>query len=359
MFAIEMLPAREGDAIWIEYGDPSDPNRLLIDCGYKSTYRTIMQRVRSDSQLTFELMVLTHIDGDHIAGAVPLIADADITNQRIKEVWFNGRENIEDVLGVRQAEYFTQVLKKKKFNWNQRFGGRAIYVSTDKAHTPIKLNGGMNITLLSPDLFQLEQLSKHWTKELDALLKGEELEDMLVVTPKAMQPDLLGEPDVKQLARTPFQSDVSVPNGSSIAFLAEYDDEYDGDRAKRVIFCGDAHSSVLEKSIELLLAKRGAEQLKIDALKVSHHGSKANTSPDLLKMLHCQNFLFSTNGSRHEHPDPECIARILTTNKLKKNLHFNYRSDENKMWGSRLLARKYDYQAHYPDTEESGILITL
>ena len=143
------------------------------------------------------------------------------------------------------------------------------------------------------------------------------------------------------------------------SFLAEYKDEYDGDRKKGVIFSGDAHSSVLEKSIAFLLAERGAEQLKIDALKVSHHGSKANTSPDLLKMLRCRNFLFSTNGSRHEHPDPECIARILTTNNLKKNLHFNYRSDENKMWGSRSLARKYDYQAHYPDTEESGILITL
>lgn len=359
MFTIEMLPAREGDAIWIEYGDPSNPNRLLIDCGYKSTYRTIMQRVRSNSQLTFELMVLTHIDGDHIAGAVPLIADADITNQRIKEIWFNGRENIEDVLGVKQAEYFTQVLNIKKFNWNQRFGGRAIYVSTDKAHTPIKLNGGMTISLLSPNLLQLEQLSKHWTKELDALLKGEELEDMLVVTPKAMQPDLLGEPNVKQLARTPFQADVSIPNGSSIAFLVEYDDEYDGGRTKRAVFCGDAHSSVLEKSIKSLLSERGSRQLKIDALKVSHHGSKANTSPDLLNMLHCQNFLFSTNGSRHGHPDPECVARILTTNKLKKNLYFNYRSDENKMWESRSLARKHDYQVHYPDVGEAGILITL
>ena len=34
VFRIEMLPARQGDALWIEYGAPDDPARVLIDAGY-------------------------------------------------------------------------------------------------------------------------------------------------------------------------------------------------------------------------------------------------------------------------------------------------------------------------------------
>ena len=115
MFSIEMLRANEGDALWVEYGDPAAPNRILIDCGYKSTYREILDRLDADAALAFELFVLTHIDADHIAGAVPFIADARVTPQRIGEVWFNSRKHLSDKLGVEQAEYFTHSLAKRKF----------------------------------------------------------------------------------------------------------------------------------------------------------------------------------------------------------------------------------------------------
>ena len=33
MFKIEMLPAGHGDSLWIEYGDPRCPHRILVDGG--------------------------------------------------------------------------------------------------------------------------------------------------------------------------------------------------------------------------------------------------------------------------------------------------------------------------------------
>lgn len=359
MFSIEMLPANEGDALWVEYGNPDKPSRILIDCGYKSTYRAIMKRLRERPEIEFELLVLTHIDGDHIAGAVPFIADGDITPQRIKEVWFNDHKHISDTLGVRQALYLTRNLEDKQFAWNKRFGERAIHVPEDRLLPPIHLEGGLVITLLSPTAVQLAALAQHWEKELDDILDGKTEEEVTQTTPGALQPDVLGDPDVNQLARTPFKDDTTVPNGSSIAFLAEYEDSHDSQRVKRVLFCGDAHAGVLEHSISLLLAERGIDQLSLDALKVSHHGSKANTSPKMLDLIQCKHFLFSTNGSRHDHPDPECIARIITHSNRKIDLHFNYRSEENAPWQSPGLARKFKYDAHYPETGKNGLVVIL
>jgi hypothetical protein len=37
MLRIEMLPAQQGDALWIEYGDPAKPRLVLIDGGTKPT----------------------------------------------------------------------------------------------------------------------------------------------------------------------------------------------------------------------------------------------------------------------------------------------------------------------------------
>ena len=86
---------------------------------------------------------------------------------------------------------------------------------------------------------------------------------------------------------------------------------------------GDASPEILGKSIKTLLKERGDSKLKLDALKVSHHGSKGNTSPDLLKMFDCKRFLISTNGNTHFHPDQETIARIIKYNGPKTEIFFS------------------------------------
>ena len=44
------------------------------------------------------------------------------------------------------------------------------------------------------------------------------------------------------------------------------------------------------------------QPLKIDYVKVSHHGSKANTNDELLSLLDCNNFIISANGRHHGLP---------------------------------------------------------
>jgi glyoxylase-like metal-dependent hydrolase (beta-lactamase superfamily II) len=361
MFSIEMLPAAEGDALWIEYGDPAAPHRILVDCGYKSTYREIMERLRTDPQITFELFLLTHIDNDHIAGAVPFVADRDVTPDRLRKVWFNGRRQIdvEDILGVREAEFFTKTLERRRFAWNEDFAGGRVAVPAAGPGEPILLPGGMSLTVLSPGHEQLVKLAEEWDKKLEDVLQGRELEEILGEAPARLQPDVLGEPNVKQLAKTEFIPDDEPPNGSSIAVLAEYQDSYDGNREKSILLTGDCFSPVLEASLSKLLLKRGAERLRLDALKLSHHGSKGNTSSHLLDLIRCRHFLFSTNGNRHKHPDPECVARVIASQAQPIDLHFNYLSDFNRMWRSLGLQRQHLYTPHYPREGEAGLKMEL
>jgi beta-lactamase superfamily II metal-dependent hydrolase len=95
-----------------------------------------------------------------------------------------------------------------------------------------------------------------------------------------------------------------VPNGSSIAFLFEYD-------GAALLFTGDAYAGVLEQSLARLLVDRGQARLRLDAFKVPHHGSAYNVTPQLLDLIDCDRFLVSTDGSRHGHPDPSTIELIV------------------------------------------------
>jgi glyoxylase-like metal-dependent hydrolase (beta-lactamase superfamily II) len=77
-FTIEMLPARQGDALWIEYGDSAHPRRALIDAGTPETWDVVRPKIEqlAPAERRFELLVVSHIDLDHIGGVLPLLAAA-------------------------------------------------------------------------------------------------------------------------------------------------------------------------------------------------------------------------------------------------------------------------------------------
>jgi beta-lactamase superfamily II metal-dependent hydrolase len=77
VFHVEMLPARKGDCVVLAYGDSEHPRRILIDGGRAATYRTVRDRFSqlSEVERTFELLIVSHIDRDHIEGAVAMLED--------------------------------------------------------------------------------------------------------------------------------------------------------------------------------------------------------------------------------------------------------------------------------------------
>jgi len=133
MFHIEMLPALHGDCIWIEYGEKSRLNRMLIDGGPLPTYdalRTRIEKVPKD-QRRFELLVLTHVDADHIESTVKLLNVQELDFE-VGDIWFNAWKHLlpanKDELGPVQGEYVSALIKQHDLPWNKAFGQGSVAV---------------------------------------------------------------------------------------------------------------------------------------------------------------------------------------------------------------------------------------
>jgi len=97
MFRLEVLPAAHGDAIWLEYGDPRTPRRIVVDGGPAATYETGLHKrllLLPVKDRRIDLLVVTHIDTDHIDGAIILLQAAEQLGINFGEIWFNGWEQL-------------------------------------------------------------------------------------------------------------------------------------------------------------------------------------------------------------------------------------------------------------------------
>ena len=350
-FDIHFLPARYGDCIWIEYGTDNNTHRVLIDGGTSGTKKNIkdMLETLTEEQRHFELMVVTHIDRDHIEGILALLEEDELAF-KVDDFWFNGWEHLpegdDETLGAIQGERLTKAINKHDIKWNFAFGKKAVVIP-DSGEPPEKtLPGGMKITLLSPFMQQLIELRPKWEKEVkDAgLIPGFGASN--VVEAEEDEEQLGALPDVNALNDAAFHEDDAAANGSSIAFLGSFE-------GKTVFFAGDSFPSVALQSLNKLFN----DKAKIDLVKLSHHASAHNTSPDLIEKFDCKKYLISTNGANFHHPAAITVAKVIKRAGDGVELYFNYRSDDNKVWDSQILKTKYQYKTIYPDSE--GITIPI
>lgn len=346
-----MLPAAHGDALWIEYGDGQAVHRVLIDGGTPPVYKALQTRMEQlpVAQRRFELLAVTHIDADHIGGALALLEKSEL-GAVYGDIWFNGyghllEEEIE-AFGPVQGERLTTALLDQKLPWNKAFHHRAVRIADTGTPVVRTLPGGMKLTLLSPTRAKLAALEPTWVKEC----RKAGLDPQTEVAPEP-SPDVepFGAIDVEALAAAPFTEDTSEANGSSIAMLAEYG-------GKRVLLGADAHPKILIEAIERLVGPAG--KLDLDACKLPHHGSDGNVSPDLIRKLRCPLYLVSTNGARYYHPDRAAIARVIHLGGGVE-LAFNYRSRHNEVWDDPELREEHGYLSRYPQPGEKGLIIEL
>jgi len=350
VFRIELLPARQGDALWIEYGDRLQPSRVLIDAGTRATYQTVKARAEQVHDLLLDLVVITHIDSDHIGGAPKLITDRGLRLET-QEVWFNGRDEIERTrLGPVEGEILSEAIKRRGWQLNPQFPDRVAVVGEGKLPTA-HLVGGMTITLLSPTPVELDALRPVW---LDVVRNAGLLGGGKAALERAAgrRGVTLGDVDVEKLARTSTPTDTAPANGSTIAFLAEYE-------GMSCLFGGDAHPEVLVSSIKRLLRERGLRRLELSALKVPHHGSQHNVTQELVDLLDAGAYLFSSDGTQTQHPHATAVARVLLSPHGDAELVFNYRTRFNEIWDSRMLERTHSYRARYPEAGTQGIDVEL
>ena len=352
-FTITALPAAQGDALWIEYGKKSAPSRVIIDGGTLETETVVQDRIAAvgTTNVLVDLLVVTHVDSDHIAGILKLLG-APHLSATFRDVWFNAWRHLDakhiptgDLLGPAEGEYLSVRLTDRHDPWNLLFDSKAVVVP-DTGDLPIKsLDGGMRLTLLSPTQTQLTALKPKWKQDVKKanLIPGDldVARRKLAGLKKYVPNDVLGGMiNVEKLAAAPFRSDTTKPNASSIAFLAEFE-------GQSCLFTGDGQMPVLVPALRRLCTERDVDRLKIDALKMPHHGSRANISVEFLELLDCRNYIVSSSGAIYKHPDQEAIARVVKHGGDRPTLHFNYRTAFNKMWDSAALKTRHKYKTVY------------
>lgn len=347
MISIEMLPGGHGDALVVEYGSGEDRHYLLVDAGTIHTYQDVRRRLLDRDERQYEAFVVTHVDEDHIGGAVELLSDPDLSH-RISNVWFNGYVHSDrggNVLGPVDGERLTRRIADGGFEWNKPFpdpvspvvGGPIVVPSKGDLPT-FQLPGGAVAYLLSPSGPKLKRMAKTWMEAVTKahLVPGEGADGENRAPPsfdKRVEERLKVLSD-REIATLAGQSgrDGSAANGSSIAFILEH-------QGKRALLGADAHPSTLVASLKRFARMKGEERVHLDLFKLPHHGSRGNVTTELLDVIDCETYLISTDGRTFGHPDDAALARVLLAAARPPRIYCNYEPQTALNWRATAEAR--------------------
>lgn len=315
---IKILKAFHGDSILIKSFDQAKNEfNVLIDGGTASTFEYSLKKELKKID-TIHLLVLTHIDSDHISGLIRFFKNSLFKDVKIERYWINGANLIQfssgENISYNQGRTLEELLIEKneiEEKWKNiiSFDG-----SIDQKFLPM-------FKILSPTKSILDKLFNKWPT-----LSSEFQQDNQSVKISSSVESQIPKGSLEELAKESFKPNKTISNdifnSSSIAFILELFD-------CSILLLGDSRPEVIVDSL-LNLGYTKEHPLKIDFVKISHHGSKNNTSCELLDLIYCNKFIISTNGgnSNHKHPDREVIARIIFHPKRnineKKYLFFNY-----------------------------------
>lgn len=359
-FIFEALKARHGDCLLLHYGRSDRPRHILIDGGPSRVYREVLkprlEELRGDRELLrFEMLMVSHIDDDHIRGVLDLMQELrDLAEDhrpmpyRFKTLWHNsfddllGNEGEElRVAGVAEVggdQALASSLDQVKVGdpradrltregrllvasvpqgralrlhaealglaLNRRPGGESsggLIVAEGGAST-FDMGSGLSFTVLGPLRRRVENLQAKWDRELKK--KG-----------------LAVDPEDSEIEAADYV-DSSVFNLASLVVLAELE-------GRTLLLTGDARGDdVLQGVREAGLLDAG--ELHVDVMKMPHHGSDRNVATDLFQRIKADHYVFSGDG-RHGNPEIATFQMLMAARRadgLPYTLYLTYGLDE-------------------------------
>ncbi|HEY4492682.1 MAG TPA: hypothetical protein VI958_11830 [Acidobacteriota bacterium] len=381
IFTLEVLDARFGDALLLHYGSSGGRKLIVIDGGpsgvYKATLRPRLKELQSEldpaASLPIRLLMVSHIDGDHITGVISL-ADEMVKQKQAKKpapyrvdtLWHNSFDDIigneADVLyralspiagraiklagslqpsrispmgariimTVRQGRDLRGYAKKLRLKVNKPFP-KWVIASDDKKNQ-IQIDDDLKFTVIGPDRDNLINLRKEWDKELKKMKRKKDLRALM---------DFL---------------DVAAENLSSIVVLAECG-------GKTMLLTGDARGDFIISGLRQAgLLKYG--KFHTNLLKIPHHGSDRNVSTDFFRQITADHYVISADGT-YGNPDIPTLQmlsnargkskfNIYLTNKEKRLVTF-FRSEKQKGKKYKVFFREEDaYSISVPLGDSNG-----
>lgn len=353
-----MYPALNGDCFLIRGAGAN----FLIDGGYANTFeqhlkQDLLQIAQDGERL--DLLIATHIDQDHILGVIAFLEANGPSSPRalieVAAVWFNSLRGLAaevrtvlppvarrllramsrqgfqprsstgavKQISAKQGSSLGSIIRRCGYKWNGGDGSVCIKETTISAG----LTNAAFVRVLGPSAQRLDDLYKLWVGELikrgyaGPLGSNDELDEAFEIV--CNRAATLKPPQVKQISSNgnlslaeAYIADRSVTNGSSISVLLTVG-------GARILFLGDAWAEDTVDAVKKL--RDEGQPLHFDAIKVSHHGSLQNTSPDLLALIDAPTYFISSNGAIHEHPDVEVLKAIVDRPAIfTRTLHFNY-----------------------------------
>ena len=362
MLKIRMQKADNGDCISIE----TQSEFVLIDGGTAQSFSNWKASVIGKDKI--DSLIVTHIDNDHVNGIIKLLLHDDCPN--IDQFYFNGAEQLfgqlgdtdkqdrksdtklqalsiegstagnREPIGYSEGSSLSYLLAKKNFDCNAIVDGKSLYREKCQSFYV----GSIKFSVIGPDKAALQDLKSDWEDKLNErrikpkiISKAyyeafEQYTKNLQGTVKNIVPITSSEETcIESLSNVNFEDDNSLPNKSSLSFLIE-------SNGKRLLYLSDCDAKMVTSWLDHLDLKN----IKVDAVKISHHGSKNNTSLELLKRIVCNKYLISTNGKSHGHPDLEALARIAVINKSSgAEIFLNYEVDHIPDWFMADLENSY------------------
>ncbi|EGQ8231946.1 hypothetical protein BBM13_11960 [Vibrio parahaemolyticus] len=335
MLKIRMHKADNGDCVSIE----TETEFILIDGGTAQSFDSWKEQIVGQVD-KIDSLIVTHIDNDHVNGVIKLLMHPECPS--IGQVYFNGAEQLfgrfaedgqvdlradvkllalseecsdigdKEPIGYSEGTSLSYVISSKGIKCNDVVNGEALYREKCESFDV----GSLKFTLIGPVNNSLTELKRIWEDKLEERNIRPRIiskpyydafeqyaSNVRELIPNNHQISATEQSSIEALANTRFDDDDSPTNRSSFSFLIEYD-------GKRILYLGDCHAEVVTSWLDL----QELEKIKVDVVKISHHGSQNNTSLDLLRRIECNKYLISTNGKSHGHPNIETLARIALVN---------------------------------------------
>ena len=321
MFKLKVVQAFHGDCLIIEYRALGESWHMLIDGGPGRTYEEHLKSeliAIQEAGGKLDLIVLSHVDDDHINGLLDLFKD--LVQQRRREqkpetitaagLWHNsfaktlgsstersltrqmdqsplprGKMPTADLQerSIRQGSDLTANARGLLIPINREFRDTPDgLICVENADKPFTFEN-LSVQIVGPTRAALQKLRTDWEKWLAAQKKAAEAKADVEVTARAL--------------------DKSVPNLSSIMLLIEAE-------GKSVLLTGDGRGDHLLEGLQQAGVLKEDGTFHVDVFKLPHHGSARNITAELFEQITANTYLICADG-KHDNPDYQTLEWLV------------------------------------------------